>query len=102
MDRIAVVVIGVTSTELLLVATCGLARVSVIVIVLVIVIARVAQVTVIDVQPAILLVVIRRFVHVGEAGHEAERQVEGTTAQCKSPSHPTDCIRRLVPPTVIP
>ena len=30
---------------------------------------------------------IRRFVHVGRAGHETEHQIEGTTAQREDPSH---------------
>lgn len=101
MNRVAVVVMRVASLDRLLVATFGSVRVSVTSIVVEIVIARLAQVPVIEVQPARFLVVIRRSVHVCEAGQEAEHQIEGATPQCNSPPHPRDCIRRLAPASAI-
>ena len=53
----------------------------------VIVIGR-AQVRVIEVQTPRLRVVIGRFMQVGRAGHEAEHEIEGTTAQREDSAHP--------------
>jgi hypothetical protein len=56
--------------------------------VVVIVIARIAQVAVIEVYPSRSVVMIRRFVHVGHAGHGAERKIEGTATQHEELTHP--------------
>ena len=56
-----------------------------------------SQVPVVEVQPSGFLVMIRRFVDVGDPRHETERQIEGTAAHRKNPTHTEDCIRRPEP-----
>ncbi len=66
---------------------------SVLVVALLLVIGGVAQVGVIEVQTPRLLVMIGRFMHVRCAGHEAEPQIDGTTAQREDPAHPSELNR---------
>jgi hypothetical protein len=47
-------------------------------------------VSVVDVQAAHLLVMIGPFVHVRGTGHQAERQIDRTTAKSEEPTHPTE------------
>ena len=48
---------------------------------------------VIEMQASRLHVITGRFMHVGRAGHEGERQIECTTAQREDPTHPLESNR---------
>ena len=47
-----------------------------------------AQVCMVQVQAAHLVMVVGGFVHVRSAGHEAERQIGGTARYGEEPTHP--------------
>ena len=53
----------------------------------------VAQMGVIEMQTPRLPVVIGRLMQVSRAGHDTERQVEGTTTQGEDPTHPKESNR---------
>ena len=67
--------------------TCRFRLVIVVMPVVIVVTTRFVEVAVVEVNPSRLFVVVRRFVHVGQAGHGAERQVEGATAHCENATH---------------
>lgn len=57
------------------------------------VIGGLAQVGVIEVQAAHVLVMIGRLMHVRRSGHEAEHKIGGTTAESEDPTHPAESNR---------
>ena len=63
-------------------------RVIVVMPVVIVVTIRFVEMAVVEVNPSRLFVVVRRFVHVGQAGHGAEQQIEGATAHCQNATHP--------------
>lgn len=80
-------VFGVTSLESHVAIHHGFVRMIVMVRVVMVVTDGVTQVTVVEVQPPRFHVMIRGFMHVGRAGHGAERQQEGTAAQHEGLPH---------------
>ena len=93
LERVADVVFDVAPLD------AGLARLGThrMIVTVGVVIGPMAEMSMVQVKPTHLVVVVCRSMHVRGPGAQAERQVQNTANQCDGPTHPADYIRPVGP-----